>query len=114
MQNTYFSTVLEKVSGCEWRFPMNATSRTISAIDGRTIQIIEAGQPDGIPILVHNGTPGSRLLYHPWIQDAEKRGIRLISYDRPGYGGSTSQPGRIVANAADDVASIAKELLQRN
>lgn len=89
---------------------MNAKSRIISAENGREIQIIEAGQPHGIPILVHNGTPGSRLLHHPWIKDAESRGIRLISYDRPGYGGSTPQPERTVASAVDDVATIAKEL----
>ena len=89
---------------------MNANSRTISMENGREIRIIEAGQPDGIPVLVHNGTPGSRLLYHLWVEDAQSRGIRLISYDRPGYGGSTPQPGRAVASAADDIAMIAKEL----
>jgi pimeloyl-ACP methyl ester carboxylesterase len=89
---------------------MNANDRTVSTENGQKIRIIEAGQPNGIPILVHNGTPGSRLLYDPWIKDAESRGIRLIGYDRPGYGGSTSKPGRTVASAADDVAAIAKEL----
>jgi pimeloyl-ACP methyl ester carboxylesterase len=89
---------------------MNANNRTISTKSGHKLRIIEAGQPDGIPILVHNGTPGSRLLYHLWVKDAEVRGIRLISYDRPGYGGSTPQPGRTVASAADDVAAIANEL----
>ena len=89
---------------------MSIKSSTISTWDGRKLRIIEAGQPDGIPVLVHNGTPGSRLLYQPWIKDAESRGIRLISYERPGYGGSTPRPGRTVASAADDVAIIAKEL----
>ena len=89
---------------------MNANSRTISMQDGRVIRVVEAGQMDGIPVLVHTGTPGSRLLYHGWIEDAEARGIRLISYDRPGYGGSTPRMGRTVASAAEDVAAIAKEL----
>ena len=89
---------------------MDTKSCTISTEDRRNLRIIEAGVPDGIPILVHNGTPGSRLLYQPWIKDAEERGIHLISYERPGYGGSTPQPGRTVASAADDVAAIAKEL----
>ncbi|MEJ2305397.1 MAG: alpha/beta hydrolase, partial [Anaerolineales bacterium] len=52
----------------------------------------------------------SRLLYRSWVEDAESRGIRLISYDRPGYGGSTPQPGRTVAGAAGDVAAIAEGL----
>jgi pimeloyl-ACP methyl ester carboxylesterase len=89
---------------------MKANSRTIATDDGRQIQINEAGQLDGSPIIVHHGTPGSRLLYHPWVEDAQSRGIRLISYNRPGYGGSTPQPGRTVASAASDVAAIAKEL----
>jgi len=89
---------------------MNTTSRIIPTEDGRDLHIIEAGVLDGIPILVHNGTPGSRLLYDPWIADAERRGIHLISYERPGYGGSTPQPGRTVASAAKDVSAIAKEL----
>jgi pimeloyl-ACP methyl ester carboxylesterase len=42
-----------------------------------------------------------------WLRDAEQRGIRLISYDRPGYGGSTAQPGRTVADCTHDVSAIA-------
>ena len=89
---------------------MNTNHHTISMSDGRKIQIIEAGQPDGIPVLAHNGTPGSRLLYDRWVEDAKSRGIRLISYDRPGYGGSTPQPGRTVASVANDVTAIAQAL----
>jgi len=56
------------------------------------------------------GTPNSRLLYGPNVVDATARGLRLISYDRPGYGGSTSHPGRIVADCASDVRAICDEL----
>ena len=89
---------------------MNMNSRTIKLVNGRKICILEAGQPNGFPVLVHNGTPNSRLPYHLWVRDAQSRGIRLICYDRPGYGGSSPQAGRSVANAADDVAAIATEL----
>src|SRR5208283_3158948 len=50
------------------------------------------------------------LLAGAWLRDAESRGIRLISYDRPGYGGSTAQPGRNVADCASDVRAIAGAL----
>ncbi len=83
---------------------------TISTEDGRQLCISEAGQLDGIPVLVLRGSPHSRLIYDGWGEDAQSRGIRLICYERPGYGGSTPQPGRTVANAANDVAAIAKEL----
>jgi len=89
---------------------MDSKSRTITTEGGRNLRIIEAGLLNGIPVLIHNGTPSSRLLYPPWVKDAEDHGIHLISYERPGYGGSTPQPGRTAASAAGDVATIAKEL----
>ena len=89
---------------------MNTKGRTISTEDGRELRISEAGQPDGVPILVHHGTPGSRLLNPAWVEDAKSRGIWLISYERPGYGGSTPQSGRNVASVDEDVAAIAKHL----
>jgi len=85
-------------------------TRTISTPDGRTLMVELGGDPTGIPILVHNGTPNSRHLYRRWVEDAAQHGILLISYDRPGYGGSTAQPGRTVADCAKDVRVIAQAL----
>jgi pimeloyl-ACP methyl ester carboxylesterase len=82
----------------------------IVAGDGRVLQVLERGRPDGKPVLVHNGMPNSRLIYEPDVRCAERQDIRLISYDRPGYGGSTSQPGRTVADCAQDVRAIAAGL----
>jgi pimeloyl-ACP methyl ester carboxylesterase len=85
-------------------------TRTISAGGGRELCVELAGEPDGKPILVHAGEPMSRLLYGGWIADAEQKGIRLIGYDRPGYGGSTAYPGHTVASGAQDVRAIAEAL----
>ena len=84
--------------------------RTARTPDGRVLAIEEAGDPNGRPVLVHGGTPNSRHLYPPHAVDAAVRGLRLISYDRPGYGGSTPQPGRSVADCAADVRAICAEL----
>jgi pimeloyl-ACP methyl ester carboxylesterase len=84
--------------------------RTARTPDGRTLAIEEDGDPNGRPVLVHGGTPNSRHLYLPAAIDAAARGLRLISYDRPGYGGSTPQPGRTVADCAADVRAICAEL----
>ncbi|HLN71555.1 MAG TPA: alpha/beta fold hydrolase [Streptosporangiaceae bacterium] len=84
--------------------------RTTRTPDGRTLAIEEAGDPDGHPVLVHEGTPNSRHLYPPASIDAAARGLRLISYDRPGYGGSSPQPGRTVADCAADVRAICANL----
>ena len=89
---------------------MSDRTRLVPARDGRTLRVVEAGRPDGVPILVHHGSPGSGGFYPPWVRNAEARGIRLIGYDRPGYGGSTPVAGRSVAGAAEDVAAIAEAL----
>src|SRR5579862_3698226 len=79
--------------------------------DGRTLAVEDAGDRDGRPVMVHMGTPGGRRVYGPRIlADAERRGLRLISYDRPGYGGSTPQPGRSMADCASDVRVICETL----
>jgi pimeloyl-ACP methyl ester carboxylesterase len=89
---------------------METKTRTIPGPESRKLQIYQAGQMDGVPVLVHSGTPGSGLLYDLWVEDAHARGIRLIGYDRPGYGGSSPDPGRSVASVARDVQSIASSL----
>jgi pimeloyl-ACP methyl ester carboxylesterase len=86
------------------------TQRTVRTDDGRTLAVEEAGDPNGRPVLVHMGTPNSRHLYTPAVIDAAVRGLRLICYDRPGYGGSTPDPGRNVASCAADVRAICSEL----
>jgi pimeloyl-ACP methyl ester carboxylesterase len=74
--------------------------------DGRMLAVEDSGDPAGRPVLVHVGTPLSRHLYGPHVADATQRGLRLISYDRPGYGGSTPHPGLTVADCAADVRAI--------
>ena len=78
--------------------------------DGRALKVLERGARDGQPVLVHNGTPSSRLLFDRDVELAERQGIRLISYDRPGYGDSSPQPGRTIADCVQDVRTIAAAL----
>jgi len=79
--------------------------------DGRTLAVEDAGDRDGRPVMVHMGTPGGRRVYgRRTLADAESRGLRLISYDRPGYGGSTPQPGRSMADCAADSRVICEAL----
>jgi pimeloyl-ACP methyl ester carboxylesterase len=71
-----------------------------------------AAEDDGARLAVfwHHGTPNIGAPPRPLLPAAAQRGIRWVSYDRPGYGGSTPHPGRDVASAAADVASIADAL----
>jgi pimeloyl-ACP methyl ester carboxylesterase len=80
------------------------------ATDGRTLAFVERGAADGMPVLVCHGTPGSRLTRHPDPTLYERHGVRMVAYDRPGYGRSDPHLGRSVADAAADIAAIANEL----
>jgi pimeloyl-ACP methyl ester carboxylesterase len=83
----------------------------IPAPGGRTLAVEDAGDRDGRPVMAHVGTPGGRRMYgRRTLADAERRGLRLISYDRPGYGGSTAQPGRSMADCVSDVRVICEAL----
>jgi pimeloyl-ACP methyl ester carboxylesterase len=84
--------------------------REVTTVDGRTLAVREGGALDGIPMLVYGGTPSSSMFYEPHVRDAEAKGIRLIAYDRPGYGGSTCNKGRTVADCAEDAAAVCDAL----
>ena len=84
--------------------------RTVTTPDGRTLTVREGGDPAGVPVLFISGTPGSSTLFDANRRDAEERGIRLFSYDRPGYGGSTRHEGRTAADCAADIEAVCDEL----
>jgi pimeloyl-ACP methyl ester carboxylesterase len=83
---------------------------TIQTADGRSLTVYDAGDPDGHPIVFHHGTPSSGKPFAPHIAFAQERGIRLISYDRAGYGDSSRNAGRTVAEVARDLEAIADAL----
>lgn len=87
-----------------------ARESDIVAADGRTIHLHEAGSPAGTPLIVHHGTPGAGLLPLTWHTAAVADDVRLIGFDRPGYGGSDRHRGRAVADVAADTAAIADAL----
>ncbi|MGN9809449.1 alpha/beta fold hydrolase [Micromonospora sp. BQ11] len=76
----------------------------------RSLAVDIAGAERGWPVFLMHGTPGSRNGPRPRSSVLYRLGVRLISYDRPGYGGSSRLQGRRVADAAADVAAIADDL----
>ncbi len=83
---------------------------TVPAAGGRSLDVLVTGPSDGLPLVFQHGTPGGIAVYPPMASEATARGLRLVLYARPGYGGSTPAPGRLVADAAADVASILDRL----
>ncbi|MFF0519421.1 alpha/beta hydrolase [Actinomadura nitritigenes] len=82
----------------------------VPAVDGRGLAVEEWGEPAGRPVFLLHGTPGSRLGPIPRPMVLYQLGIRLITFDRPGYGRSDRRIGRAVADVADDVRRIANTL----
>ncbi len=78
--------------------------------DGRSVDVLAGGPSDALPLVFHTGTPGGLVPVVSLIDAAAAAGLRLIQYARPGYGNSSPQPGRTVADAAGDVAAILDQL----
>jgi pimeloyl-ACP methyl ester carboxylesterase len=85
---------------------MSTRRHEVYTADGRTLYVVDAGALDGRCLVVHHGTPSSAALFRTEVESAVERGLRLLAYDRPGYGGSSPHTGRSVAGAAGDVAAI--------
>jgi pimeloyl-ACP methyl ester carboxylesterase len=87
-----------------------ASALTVTADDGRTLTVAQWGDLDGYPVFSLHGTPGSRFARHYDESAYIEVGVRVIVYDRPGYGGSDRHRGRRVVDCVWDVADIADAL----
>jgi pimeloyl-ACP methyl ester carboxylesterase len=73
--------------------------------DGRALAYEEFGDRGGAPVLLFHGAPGSRL-FHP----GDVAGVRLLTFDRPGYGGSTPHDDRTLRDTAADACALLDQL----
>jgi pimeloyl-ACP methyl ester carboxylesterase len=89
---------------------MTAETFTVYLAGGRQLEVVATGAEDGLPLVMHNGTPGGPVAYAPMVEAATRRGLRLVICARPGYAGSTPRPGRRVADVTGDVAAVLDEL----
>jgi pimeloyl-ACP methyl ester carboxylesterase len=86
-----------------------ATS-SVRTPDGRDLAVYDCGDRDGRAVLWHHGTPGTGWPYAPHAALASEQGVRLVSFDRAGYGASTRRAGRSVGDVAGDAAAVADAL----
>jgi pimeloyl-ACP methyl ester carboxylesterase len=85
-------------------------AQVVRASNGRQLAVKSLGDPLGHPVFLLHGTPGTLDGPLPRGIFLYRLGIRLISYTRPGYPGSTRHENRTVADAAADVEDIADKL----
>lgn len=89
---------------------MGATTHVFQLPDGRAADVLLGGDPAGLPLVLHHGTPGDATVYAGWDAPCRAHGMRLICVSRPGYAGSARAPGRSVAQVAADVAAVLDQL----
>ena len=96
------------------------TEADVCLPDGRVLRAYDTRE-DGIdggpgssdspmPVFWLHGSPNVGSPPEPLFAAADANGLRWVSYDRPGYGGSDPDDGRTVASAAADVAAVADAL----
>jgi pimeloyl-ACP methyl ester carboxylesterase len=79
---------------------------TVHGEKGRDVEVLVEG-PDSGPVLIfHDGTPTAAVPFPPLSAPATARGLRTVTFSRPGYAASTPQPGRSVASVVADTAAI--------
>jgi pimeloyl-ACP methyl ester carboxylesterase len=79
--------------------------------DGRSLDLWYDDDAPGLtPFVFFAGTPTSGLPYEAFTRAARERGLRSIGWSRPGYGSSTRQPGRSVADVVADTRAVLDHL----
>jgi pimeloyl-ACP methyl ester carboxylesterase len=81
----------------------------VTTRDGRKVAYAEFGDPAGTPVMACHGSAECRLLeIEPsWTAQC---GIRVVTPDRPGFGGSDPLAGRTLLGWADDAEDVADTL----
>jgi pimeloyl-ACP methyl ester carboxylesterase len=84
---------------------MTMTDRMTLA-DGRHLDYRVSGPAGGLPLVFHHGTPGAAVPFRLLERGVHERGLRLVTFSRPGYGDSTRHRGREVVDVVADVSEL--------
>jgi pimeloyl-ACP methyl ester carboxylesterase len=87
----------------DWRID---DAHLLDLADGRRLEYRVSGPTDGTTLVFHHGTPGSCEQLRALAEAAHRRGLRVVTSSRAGYGRSTRNPGRRVLGAAADTAQL--------
>ena len=81
-------------------------SRIVTLRSRRRLGVAEFGDPDGVPVLAFHGAPASRLMFDVADATARRCGLRLIAFDRPGYGLSPLDYGASLQSRTEMFAEL--------
>src|ERR1039458_5379304 len=74
------------------------------AVSERVVKVRDVGGPSGMPVLYFHGTPGSRVDVVFGDDLATQAEVRIVSFDRPGLGGSSASSFSLTSVARDAIA----------
>lgn len=83
-----------------------ADERQIELNDGRRLDLRVSGPINGVPLVFHHGTPGAATPIRAMERAAHDRGLRFVTFSRPGYGSSSRLRGRRVVDVVQDTAAV--------
>src|SRR5882672_6578596 len=87
-----------------------AERQLIDLPDGRKLAIKSFGNPTDPVVVLFTGSPGSRLGPVPLDEALRAIGVRLLTFDRPGYGDSDKKTSYTAATIADDIKYVLEKL----
>jgi pimeloyl-ACP methyl ester carboxylesterase len=86
-----------------------ARQGTVRLPDDRELRYAEFGDHAGRPVVLLHGNPGSRLAC-PDVPATTAASVRLITFDRPGFGGSDPRPLHHLDEVAEELEALAVAL----
>lgn len=81
---------------------MDYRDEVITLADGRSLQLATMGDPSGVTILFHHGTPGAASLIKLFTPALRHANLFFVTTSRAGYGRSSRREDRDVAAAVED------------
>jgi len=88
----------------------NGVDESIVLPDGRVVEYWEGGDPAGRLVIMHPGSPETRVMGRWGHAAALDARVRLVSVSRPGYGGSTPTTEIGLLQTGRDTAVLASRL----
>ncbi|MFZ1062349.1 MAG: alpha/beta hydrolase [Acidimicrobiales bacterium] len=85
---------------------MSYLEQIVTAPDGRQLEVATLGDPSGLTVVFHHGTPGSVKLVKYFQKIADQSSLFFVTFSRPGYGTSDRLEARSISSVVADVTAV--------
>jgi pimeloyl-ACP methyl ester carboxylesterase len=93
---------------------MSYLEQTMTTPDGRQLEVATLGDPSGLTVVFHHGTPGSVKLVNYFAKIADQSSLFFVTLSRAGYGTSSRLEGRSISSVVADVTTVLDALGREN